>query len=113
MERLNKAWYDLATSSGLIDGNREFLLMLPRGTRTAAEDRRRRTMHVWHRVRLLERWDIMGAGAATFLGIRAGHPGFTMLALDTASGSWPTRTKRVRPCTRCVIPPALQGSCAS
>ncbi|MEV6747544.1 hypothetical protein ACUN29_00195 [Streptomyces sp. WC2508] len=84
MERLNKAWYDLATSSGLIDGNREFLLMLPRGTRTAAEDRRRRTMHVWHRVRLLERWDIMGAGAATFLGIRAGHPGFTMLALDNS-----------------------------
>ena len=84
VERLNKAWYDLATSSGLIDENREFLLMLPRGTWTAAEDRRRRTMHVWHRVRLLERWDIMGAGAATFLGIRAGHPGFAMLALDNS-----------------------------
>ncbi|MFD7703674.1 hypothetical protein [Streptomyces caelestis] len=84
VERLNEAWYDLATSSGLIDGNREFLLMLPRGTWTAEEDRRRRTMRVWHRVRLLERWDVMGAGAATFLGIRAGHPGFAMLALDNS-----------------------------
>lgn len=84
VERLNKAWYDLATSSGLIDENREFLLMLPRGTWTAEEDRRRRTMHVWHRVRLLERWDIMGAGAATFLGVRARHPGFAMLALDSS-----------------------------
>ncbi|WP_051767122.1 hypothetical protein [Streptomyces sp. NRRL S-37] len=84
VERLNEAWYDLATSSGLIDGNREFLLRLPRGTRTAEEDRRRRTMRVWHRVRLLERWDLMGAGAATFLGVRAGLPGFAMLALDNS-----------------------------
>ncbi|MFF9489068.1 hypothetical protein [Streptomyces sp. NPDC014676] len=84
VERLNEAWYDLATSSGLIDENREFLLMLPRGTRTAEEDRRRRTMHVWHRVRLWERWDLMGAGAATFLGVRAGRPGFAMLALDNS-----------------------------
>ncbi|MFG3529927.1 hypothetical protein ACGF8B_24700 [Streptomyces sp. NPDC047917] len=80
VRRLNRAWYELAMSSGLIDENREFLLMLPRGTRTAAEDRRRRTMRVWHRVRLLERWDIMGAGAATFLGVRAGHPGFAIPA---------------------------------
>ncbi|MFD5097592.1 hypothetical protein [Streptomyces albidochromogenes] len=26
----------------------------------------------------------MGAGAATFLGIRAGHPGFAMMALDNS-----------------------------
>ncbi|MEU7071390.1 hypothetical protein AB0B30_22920 [Streptomyces narbonensis] len=84
VERLNKGWYDLATSAGLLNENREFLLMLPRGTWTAAEDRRRRAMHIWHRVRLLDRWDIMGAGAATFLGIRAGHPGFAMLALDNS-----------------------------
>ncbi|KQX59351.1 hypothetical protein ASE09_03445 [Streptomyces sp. Root66D1] len=84
VERLNAAWYELATSSGLIDENREFLLMLPRGTWTAEEDRRRRAMHGWQRVRLLERWDIMGAGAATFLGIRPGHPGFAMLALDNS-----------------------------
>lgn len=85
VERLNEGWYDLAMSAGLLDENREFLLMLPRGTWTAAEDRRlRHKMHVWHRVRLLDRWDIMGAGAATFLGIRAGHPGFAMLALDNS-----------------------------
>lgn len=84
MERLNKAWYDLATSSGLIDENREFLLMLPREPGPPRKTMRRRTMHVWHRVRLLERWDIMGAYAATFLGIRAGHPGFAMLTLDNS-----------------------------
>ncbi|WP_418955483.1 hypothetical protein [Streptomyces tritici] len=84
VERLNAAWYDLATSSGLIDENGEFLLMLPRGTWTAEEDRRRRTMHVWRRVRLLDRWDLMGAGAASFLGVRSGHPGFAALALDNS-----------------------------
>ncbi|MFJ8007329.1 hypothetical protein [Streptomyces fagopyri] len=85
VDRLNAGWYDLAMSAGLLDGNREFLLMLPRGTWTAVEDRRlRHRMHVWHRVRLLDRWDIMGAGAATFLGIHAGHPGFAMLALDNS-----------------------------
>lgn len=84
VERLNKVWYELATSSGLIDENREFLLMLPRKARTASEHRRKRTTHVWHRVRLLERWDVMGAGAASFLGTRSGHPGFAMLALDNS-----------------------------
>ncbi|SFX61659.1 hypothetical protein OH786_00975 [Streptomyces atratus] len=84
VERLNEGWYDLAMSTGLLDENREFLLMLPRGTWTAAEDRRRRMTHTWHRVRLLDRWDIMGAGANSFLGIHAGHPGFAMLALDNS-----------------------------
>ncbi|MFD8024055.1 hypothetical protein ACFV6G_27005 [Streptomyces lavendulae] len=85
VERLNEGWYDLALSCGLLDGNREFLLMLPSGTRTAARARRlRHRMPVWHRVRLRERWDLMGAGAASFLGIRSGHPGFAMLALDNS-----------------------------
>ncbi|MFJ3842002.1 hypothetical protein ACIPY6_41805 [Streptomyces sp. NPDC090054] len=35
-------------------------------------------------MRLLDRWDIMGRGAATFLGIRSGHPGFGMMALDSS-----------------------------
>ncbi|MEU3403325.1 hypothetical protein ABZ766_05115 [Streptomyces sp. NPDC006670] len=84
VERLNEAWYELATSCGLIDRNREFLLMLPRGVHTAEQARRRRAMPVWQRVRLLESWDVMGAGAATFLGVRAGRPGFAMLALDNS-----------------------------
>ncbi|MGW0095267.1 hypothetical protein ACWDWS_40850 [Streptomyces sp. NPDC003328] len=46
---------------------------------------RRVTPTVWTKVRLLERWDIMGRGAASaFLGIRAGHPGFGMMALDSS-----------------------------
>lgn len=87
--RLNADWYDLAASSGLFDERREFLLQLPQGTRShrAALDH----MHsgnwaapaLWTRVRLLDRWDIMGRGAeSAFLGVRSGHPGFAMSALD-------------------------------
>ncbi|MFD0380404.1 hypothetical protein [Streptomyces sp. NPDC127112] len=89
VERLNEDWYALAVASGLFDERREFLVQLPQGTRThhAAV----RQLHgggvvapwLWTRVRLLEHWDVMGRGAASaFLGIRAGHPGFGMMALD-------------------------------
>lgn len=89
VERLNADWFDLAASSGLFDHRREFLLQLPQGTRShrAALDH----MHsgngaapsLWTRVRLLDRWDVMGRGAASaFLGVHSGHPGFGMMALD-------------------------------
>ncbi|MFJ7194039.1 MULTISPECIES: hypothetical protein [unclassified Streptomyces] len=39
VERLGEGWYDLAMSTGLLDEHRAFLLMLPRGTWTAVEDR--------------------------------------------------------------------------
>ncbi|AZM88303.1 hypothetical protein [Streptomyces sp. W1SF4] len=90
VERLNEDWYGLAVSTGLFDHRREFLVMLPQGTRTHAAALR--NMHegprvmppaLWTRVRLLERWDVMGRGAGSaFLGVRAGHPGFGMMALD-------------------------------
>lgn len=90
-ERLNEDWYDLAVSSGLLDQRREFLVMLPKGIRTHRavlrdmHEGRRAVPHDWTRVRLLERWDIMGRGAASaFLGIRAGHPGFGMMAIDSS-----------------------------
>ncbi|MGW7026835.1 hypothetical protein ACWGFX_06520 [Streptomyces xanthophaeus] len=93
VERLNQDWYGLAVSSGLLDHRREFLVLLPHGTHThqaALQKRsqpygRRAAPEVWTRVRLLDRWDIMGRGAASaFLGIRAGHPGFGMMALDSS-----------------------------
>ncbi|MFD2689127.1 hypothetical protein ACFS5L_30490 [Streptomyces phyllanthi] len=91
VERLNEDWYDLAVSSGLFGHRREFLLQLPQGTRTHwaslqnMHSGRRAAPAVWTRVRLLERWDIMGRGAASaFLGIHAGHPGFGMMALDSS-----------------------------
>ncbi|MFD8078720.1 hypothetical protein ACFV3E_39445 [Streptomyces sp. NPDC059718] len=89
VERLNGDWYDLAVASGLFDHRREFLVQLPQGART--HQAALRDLHngshpapaVWTRVRLLERWDIMGRGAASaFLGVHAGHPGFAMMALD-------------------------------
>ncbi|MER5865058.1 hypothetical protein [Kitasatospora sp. NPDC002040] len=87
VERLNADWYDLAVSSGLFDERREFLVQLPQGTRShRAAVQRLNGYHapaLWTRVRLLERWDIMGRGAASaFLGIHSGHPGFGMMALD-------------------------------
>ncbi|MFJ6575441.1 hypothetical protein ACIQMY_05685 [Streptomyces sp. NPDC091368] len=91
VERLNEDWYDLAVSSGLLDARREFLVLLPRGTHTHQAVLRQRSRPygrraapaVWTRVRLLDRWDVMGRGAASaFLGLRAGHPGFGMMALD-------------------------------
>ncbi|MFJ2240964.1 hypothetical protein [Streptomyces sp. NPDC087859] len=90
VERLNEDWYDLAVSSGLFDHRREFLVLLPHGTHTHQAVLRKQNQHygrraapaVWTRVRLLDRWDIMGRGAASaFLGIH-GHPGFGMMALD-------------------------------
>ncbi|MEU6104554.1 hypothetical protein [Streptomyces flaveolus] len=93
VERLNEDWYDLAVSSGLLDHRREFLVLLPHGTHTHQAVLRQQNQHygrraapaVWARVRLLDRWDIMGRGAASaFLGIRAGHPGFGMMALDSS-----------------------------
>ncbi|KOU45952.1 hypothetical protein ADK55_21105 [Streptomyces sp. WM4235] len=91
VERLNEDWYRLALSSGLFDDRREFLVQIPQGvlTHRAANH----TLHwgprvppaVWTRVRLLDRWDIMGRGAeSAFLGIHAGHPGFAMMALDSS-----------------------------
>ncbi|MBV1935948.1 hypothetical protein KUF83_05130 [Streptomyces sp. BV286] len=91
VERLNEDWYDLAVSSGLLDRRREFLVQLPQGTRTHRAALRH--LHsdsdtgpsVWTRVRLLERWDIMGRGAGSaFLGVGAGRPGFAMMALDSS-----------------------------
>ncbi|WP_225800296.1 hypothetical protein [Streptomyces sp. NK15101] len=93
VERLNEDWYDLAVSTGLFDHRREFLVLLPHGTRTHQAALREQNQHygrrsapeVWTRVRLLDRWDIMGRGAASaFLGMRAGHPGFGMMALDSS-----------------------------
>ncbi|MEE1752787.1 hypothetical protein [Streptomyces sp. SP18CS02] len=89
VERLNEDWYDLAVSSGLLDDRREFLVQLPQGTRTHQAALRdpysgsRTAPYLWARVRLLDRWDIMGRGAASaFLGVHAGRPGFAMMALD-------------------------------
>ncbi|MEU6167170.1 hypothetical protein [Streptomyces tanashiensis] len=93
VERLNEDWYDLAVSSGLLDHRREFLILLPHGTHThqAALDQLnqpygpRAAPPVWTRVRLLDSWDIMGRGAASaFLGVRAGRPEFSMMALDSS-----------------------------
>ncbi|MFJ3878340.1 hypothetical protein ACIPW5_12860 [Streptomyces sp. NPDC090077] len=70
VEALNGCWHRLAVAEGLFGEDGAFLLMAPGG-----EGR-------WRRVRLLEGWDVMGAGAETFLGLGAGRPGFTALALD-------------------------------
>ncbi|MFJ7067820.1 hypothetical protein [Streptomyces sp. NPDC101115] len=93
IERANRGWYELATSFGLLDANREFLLALPahRYNPRGDVDQPRR----WCRVRLLDTWDVMGAACAIprgrsvsgygecLLGSRAGRPEFAMLSLDS------------------------------
>ncbi|WP_432068440.1 hypothetical protein [Streptomyces sp. C10-9-1] len=89
VERLNEDRYELAASSGLLDRRREFLVLLPQGAHAHRVFLRemhqggRATRTSWTRVRLLELWDVKVRGAASaFLGIRAGRPGFGMMALD-------------------------------
>ncbi|MFI8181020.1 hypothetical protein ACIF70_10920 [Actinacidiphila glaucinigra] len=91
VKRLKEDWYDFAVSKGLFDHRREFLVQLPQGTRTHRAALRnlhgdeRTAPSLRTRVRLLERWDIMGRGAVSaFLGIHSGHPGFAMMALDSS-----------------------------
>ncbi|MFE5596090.1 hypothetical protein [Streptomyces sp. NPDC056549] len=93
IEHANRGWYELATSSGLFDANREFLLALPAHRYNPRVDVDRRS--IWRRVRLLDGWDVMGAACAIrkgrnvlgldecLLGSRAGRPEFMMLSLDS------------------------------
>jgi hypothetical protein len=77
IEKANDGWFRLALDHGFLGDDREFLL----GVNYADDD----SVPIlrWARVRLLEEWDIMGAGAATgILGSAAGFPEFAMLSLD-------------------------------
>jgi hypothetical protein len=89
----NRGWYELATSFGLFDADREFLLALPAHRYNPRVDLRQ--PYVWRRVRLLDDWDVMGAACGIrrgrsvlgfddcLLGSRAGRPEFSMLSLDS------------------------------
>ncbi|MFI1712675.1 hypothetical protein [Streptomyces litmocidini] len=91
--RANRGWYELATSFGLFDADREFLLALPARRYNPRVDLRQ--PYVWRRVRLLDDWDVMGAACGIrrgrsmlgfdecALGSRAGRPEFAMLSLDS------------------------------
>ncbi|MGW6417339.1 hypothetical protein [Streptomyces sp. NPDC055055] len=93
IEQANRGWYELATSSGLFDARREFLLALPAHRYNPRVDLER--TFVWRRVRLLDDWDVMGAACTVrrgrsvlgfdecLLGSRAGRPEFCMLSLDS------------------------------
>ncbi|MFF4315015.1 hypothetical protein [Streptomyces sp. NPDC001507] len=77
IEKANDGWFRLALDHGFLGDDREFLL----GVNHADDD----SVPVlrWARVRLVEEWDIMGAGVATgMLGSAAGFPEFAMLSLD-------------------------------
>ncbi|MEU6235157.1 hypothetical protein [Kitasatospora sp. NPDC047058] len=94
VERANRDWYELATSSGLFGPDREFLLALPARRYNPRVDLDQ--PYAWRRVRLLDRWDVMGAACAIrrgrnvlgfddcVLGSRAGRPEFRMLSLDSS-----------------------------
>ncbi|MDT0345854.1 hypothetical protein [Streptomyces litchfieldiae] len=74
VDAANEGWFALAREHGLFDPTeREFLLGVP----TTEEDAE------WRRAKLLDTWDLFGAGAATgLLGSAAGRPEFVMSSLD-------------------------------
>jgi hypothetical protein len=77
IEKANDGWFRLARDHGFLGEDREFLLGV-----NHADDESVPILR-WARVRLLQEWDIMGAGAATgILGSAAGLPEFAMLSLD-------------------------------
>ncbi|MGX1885689.1 hypothetical protein [Streptomyces sp. NPDC055287] len=121
IDRATPGWYELASSFGLFDADREFLLALPAHRYNPDVNLHRR--YVWRRApaRQLGRHgrgvcDPLGKMRARIrrvcLGTPAGRPGFAMLSLDstvsvvgttfrTASALWrcPTQPAR-RPCAR-------------
>jgi hypothetical protein len=79
VERANAGWLALAEEHGLFGPDREFLL----GVQVGEEREDGYDTSRWQRVRLLEKWDLVGAGAETgLLGSGAGRPGFRMCSLD-------------------------------
>lgn len=83
IRKSNEGWFELANQGALFDENREFLLALNFEEILSAEADESIGDVGWVRVRLSDRWDIMGTGAATgLLGWGPGRPGFIMLALD-------------------------------
>ncbi|MFD8997893.1 hypothetical protein [Streptomyces abikoensis] len=76
-EEANKGWFALAVEQGLFGPEREFLVHVPFDGDSSG----------WVRVRLLDEWDIMGAGAASgLLGSGSGYPEFVMASLDGRVG---------------------------
>lgn len=79
VEQANAGWFALAAEHGLFGPDREFLLGVPVGDDSGDGY----DTSQWRRVRLLEEWDLVGAGAETgLLGSRAGRPEFRMCSLD-------------------------------
>ncbi|HEX6686814.1 MAG TPA: hypothetical protein VF062_28875 [Candidatus Limnocylindrales bacterium] len=75
--RANEAWMRLSREGKLFaEDDRQFHVGLDTGEVADAQTWR------WVRVKLMDEWDIMGAGAAGPLGNGSCRPGFVMLSLD-------------------------------
>jgi hypothetical protein len=76
VEKANSAWFKLVSEHGILDPNREFLLVI------GGHERPLSSVPQWARVQLLDVWDIIGVGGATgVLGYDAGCPEFIMAPL--------------------------------
>ncbi|MFG3346156.1 hypothetical protein ACGF1Z_13960 [Streptomyces sp. NPDC048018] len=74
--RANEGWFALARDGGLFGDDREFLVAVE------VEGEEERNDWWWARVRLDAAWDVMGAGAASALGVGPGAPEFAMLSVS-------------------------------
>ncbi|MEV5569790.1 hypothetical protein AB0L06_07065 [Spirillospora sp. NPDC052269] len=69
--RLNRSWYDLASTHGLFNADREFLVYGRGGHNDKPS-----------RVRLLDDWDVMGERGVGLFTYAPGHPALAMASLD-------------------------------
>ncbi|MDH6119508.1 hypothetical protein ABH930_004265 [Kitasatospora sp. GAS204A] len=78
IEKVNSEWYRISSGGGLFGvENPEFLVAVNRFGDTLPR------VWWWAKVKLADRWDIAGDGAASgILGNGPGHPAFVMLSLD-------------------------------
>ncbi|MFI1992970.1 hypothetical protein [Actinoplanes sp. NPDC020271] len=73
----NAAWWRLAEGGGLFGDDRDFLVSV------GPEDGEVPARPHWARVRLMDEWDVIGAGTDHgVLGGPPGRPGFVMMSLD-------------------------------
>jgi len=77
VEAANAGWFALACEHGLFGEDQEFLLAVPAEQQDDDGDE----VFEWRRVRLLDEWDLVGAGAE-LLGSGSERPKMSMSSLD-------------------------------
>jgi hypothetical protein len=101
VDSVNEAWLRMAARHGIVNEDREFLLVIDGGENEAVGRRR------WAKVKLLDSWDLAGKGAGTGLfGSGSGRPEFTTAPV---SGDSVLRTTTYQDFVSVLFVPTLRG----